>query len=688
MSKRKKTSPEQIAKVWSETSDPSATKLRVAAGIGLIILAVAIVYFPSLSGGFILDDDLLLTNNQLIKAPDGLYRFWCTTQSPDYWPVSNSTLWFEWRLWGMNTTGYHVTNLILHIVAALLIWLILRKLSIPGAFLAAMIFAVHPVNVESVAWIAQRKNLTAMLFFLLSILCYLKMEIPSPAPQNGMYRIASPPAPRHHDSGRSPLWYWLSLLAFVLAMLSKGSVAVLPVLLLGIIWWRRKMTKRDLVRTAPFFVVALALAGVNLWFQTHGTGEEYRAATFAQRLLGAGGVVWFYLYKALLPLNLAFVYPQWHVEADNLLWWLPLFAALVFTAVLWWYRNTWSRPFLFAWGFFCVSLVPVLGFTDVGFMRYSLVADRYQHIALIGVIALWAATWSVWHERTREAAYGVTNALAIVVIGTLIFLSWQQASLFRDAITLYGATLKINPDSSLAQYNLGNALDQAGRPQEAIEHYRQAMRLEPDYVETYNNLGVALDKTGRSPEAIEHFRQALSLKSDHFRAYNNLGVALCKLGRPREAIEHFQQALKFEPNYAEAHFNLGNALVEVGRSREAVKSYEQALRLKPDYAEAHNNLAATLNDIGQYSQAIEHSQQALRLKPDYARAYSNLASIYAKTNRPVEALEAAQKALNIARSKGQTALAKQIEDWLNSHLSSLSGPPSAAPSRESTHPLP
>ncbi len=253
MSKHKKSSHRQTSQVQSGTSVLSALHLRVLAGVALIVLAAFLAYFPALSGGFIWDDNTLLTDNQIIRASDGLWRFWFTAKVTDYWPMTNTTFWIEWRLWGMNSTGYHVTNLTLHIVEALLIWIILRKLSIPGAFLAAMIFAVHPVNVESVAWIAQRKNLMAMLFFLLSILFYLRQFFSS-CSDNAQRSRHTPCADTAH--GVSGLligrWYWLSLAAFVLAMLSKGSVAVLPVLLLGMVWWQRPLTSRDLVRTRLF----------------------------------------------------------------------------------------------------------------------------------------------------------------------------------------------------------------------------------------------------------------------------------------------------------------------------------------------------------------------------------------------------------------------------------------------------
>ncbi len=276
-----------------------------------------------------MDDDLLLTNNPIVKAPDGLARFWFSTEPAEYYPISNSTLWLEWRLWGLHPTGYHITNLVLHVAAALLLWAILMQLSIPGAFLAALLFAVHPVNVESVAWIVQRRNVLAMLFFLLSIYTYLKAE------------------------HRANLWYWLCLVLFVLAMLSKGSVAILPVVLLGLTWWQRgRISAGEWARLAPFFVLAAALTALNVWFQTHGSGEAIRAATFPQRLAGAGAVVWFYLSKALLPLDLSFLYPDWPIETGRLLWWLPLAAALVVTVALWTRRGTLWGKALFAAGAF------------------------------------------------------------------------------------------------------------------------------------------------------------------------------------------------------------------------------------------------------------------------------------------------------------------------------------------------
>ncbi len=609
------------------------------AGVAIIVVAAFIAYLPSLNGGFIWDDNPLLANNLIIKASDGLYRIWCTTKTIDYWPVTNTSFWIEWRLWGMNSTGYHVTNLILHTLEALLIWVILRKLSIPGAFFAALIFAVHPVNVESVAWIAQRKSLLAMLFFLLSILCYLTHFSVS-CNDNAQGSRRTPCAgPAHGVSGLlTGRWYWLSLAAFVLAMLSKGSVAVLPVLLLGIVWWLRPLTRRDLVRIAPFFLVAGVLAGVNVWFQTRGTGYVIRSADFTERLLGAGSVVWFYLYKALLPLGLVFVYPRWHIQAENVLWWLPLIAVLAVTAILWCYRKRWSRPLMFAWGFFCVALAPVMGFTDVYYMKYTLVADHYQHVALIGVIALAAAGWSRWHQQAQGPARWTARATAVAAAGVLTLFTCQQSMLYRGEITLFQATLGKNPDCWLAHTNLGLTLFDAGRLPEAIEHFHQALRLEPNDAKVHNNLAVALAQAGRAQEAIEHYQQALHINPNYPEAHNNLGALLADKGRTEEAIEHYRQALRFKPNYPEAHNNLGDALIKTGSPREA----------------------------------SEHYRQALRLKPDSAETYYNLALAYVEMHRSAEAIAAAQQAWELARSKGQTALAKEIEDRLNSYRASLS----------------
>jgi protein O-mannosyl-transferase len=584
-------------------------RVRVLAGVALIVLLTAVAYSPCLRGEFIFDDYQNLTNNTLMREADGPYKFWLTTEPVDYWPVFNTTLWLEWHLWETSPTGYHVTNLALHIVTALLLWIILQRLNVPGAYLAALLFAVHPVNVESVAWITQVKNLLAMLFFLLSILSYLNAELP-----------VSPEA----RAAAHNRWYVVSLVAFAAAMLSKGSVAVLPPILVAIVWWVRPLTRRDLRRLVPFLLISAVLVPVNVWFQSRLAGNRIAPAGFVERLLGAGAAVWFYLYAALVPINLSFVYPRWHVRPDALQWWLPLFGAAALTLVLWRHRRGRARALWFAWVYFCVSLVPVLGFTDVAFLRYAPVADHYQHIALIGVVALVAGGWATWQRRAAGTIRWAAIAAAAAVVGALTFLTWQQSALYASGATLYRDTLRKNPASSMVHNNLGTILANTGEPREAIDHFEQALQLDPAYVEAHNNLGAILANTGRVQEAMSHYEQALRLDPDSFNAHYNLGIAFSRQRQPREAIPHLRRAVQLDPDYAPARYNLGLVLIAAGDSRAAIETFQAAVRLEPDYAEAHNDLGVALTNTGHLQEAIAHFQQALRFAPDLHDAQYNL----------------------------------------------------------------
>jgi tetratricopeptide (TPR) repeat protein len=607
--------------------------VRLLAGVATILVATCIAYFPAIGGEFILDDHLNLTENPLIRAPDGPYKFWFTSEAIDYWPVFNTALWLEWRLWGPNPIGYHVVNLVLHILTTLLVWVVLARLTIPGAFLAAFLFAVHPVNVESVAWISQLKNLLALLFSLVSVLLYLDVER-----QPGRQPARSRP--------RLPVSYVGSLVTFTLAMLSKGSAAVLPLLLVGIIRWLRPLTKRDVARLAPFFAVCVVLVPVNVWFQAR-LETDLSAAGPIERLLAAGAIVWFYLAKALVPLDLAFIYPRWQVSAVHAAWWIPLLAAGAVTALLWRYRRRWGRPLLFAWGYFCVSLAPVMGFTRVGFMDHSLVADHYQHVALIGVMALVAAGLARWPHRGRGVAGWAANGIAAALVGTFAVLTWDQSGLYSDAKALFQDTLKKNPHSWMAHNNLGAALTDSGLHQEAIGHLEEALRLKPDYADAHNNLGNALLGAGHPEEAIAHFQKAVELKPAFPTVHYNLGTALAQLGKLPEAIEHYQKALHLRPGHPQTHINLGNALADAGQFPAAIELYEQALRLQPDFAAAHYNLGIVLTQAGRSQEAIAQYEQALRLEPDYARAHNDLGVALVNLGRVQEAIGHFQHALRL-----------------------------------------
>jgi len=576
----------------------------------LLVAAVLAAYAGVRRAGFIWDDDVFLTHNPLIRAADGLRRFWFTGEPVDYWPVTSSTLWVEWRLWGHHALGYHVTNLLLHACETVLMWRILERLRVPGAFLAAAIFAVHPVNAESVAWITQRKNLMAMLFYQVSILLFLKSE---------ELRRA-----QDRRAGPSYAWLGLSLIAFVLAMLGKGSVAMLPVVLLGIVAWRRPLTRDDGLRMVPFFVASAVLIAVNLSFTGSEADAIARAAGPGERLLGAGAVVWFYLYKAYVPLHLAFVYPMWTIRAEDPRWWLPLCAALLLTVALWLLRGKLGRGPLFAWGYFCVSLVPVMGFTDVYFMRYSLVADHYEHLALIGAIAPAAAGFALLRARLAGQSRRAADVGCFAVLAGLGWLTWRQCNMYSGLETLWRTTIARNPESPMPYNNLANELMLQGRLKEAEVVCRQAIERDPNQPEARSTLGIVLGNEGRIDESILQYRAAIALKPRFAEAYNNLGNALLKKGRVEEAILNFQMALYVKPRNAKALNNLGAAYLGEGRVQEAINCFQRALAVRGDYAEAHVNLGIVLMRSGRYDEGIEHLRRALEINPALADARSSL----------------------------------------------------------------
>jgi tetratricopeptide (TPR) repeat protein len=689
-----------------------------------LVASTCLVYLPSLSGGFVLDDELLLSKNALVFAPDGLWRMWFSTDAVDYWPLTNTSFWLEWRLWGDKPSGYHVTNLVLHITSVLLLWLILRRLAVPGAFLAALLFAIHPVNVESVAWIAQRKNGLAMLFFLVSIWSYLKFD-PVAGASDSVAGVSDPGEAPHGSASVRPatdrrpttswIWYSCCAAAFILALLSKASVAVLPALVLVIVWWQKgRIAWRDFWPLVPLFAIAIAFALFNVWYQQHGGRSIERDVTFAQRLAGAPAAVWFYLSKAMLPIEQVFIYPQWQISTGDWRWWAAMGAALAATAALWWNAaSPWGRAVLAAWLFFCIALAPVVGLVDVGFMKHSLVADHYQHVAIIAVVVLAAVAWSYWKEGSGNWEVGqafqpdsfptrqpgkanlrarrfVPVMFATAVCAAFFIATWRQNVLFGDPIRLYLTTLEANPDSWLAHNNLGAIYYEAGEAEKALPHLQDTVRLNPKYAEGHNNLALALARIGNVDQALAEYQRAVELDPNDADAQNNWGAALVQSNRLPEAAKHFEQALKLMPDWVVPRFNLGLNLVKQNKLDDAIREFREALRIMPENLDVRLQLYNALLKTGRLAEAegeereirrlqsalipesftnaeesftagklqeaIQQYREAIEQSPDYAPAHAGLALALGKSGTLGEAIEEFKRAATLAPQEPRSHL--------------------------------
>jgi tetratricopeptide (TPR) repeat protein len=634
-----------------------------------IFCATLVAYWPALRGGLVWDDASHVTSPAL-ESLHGLWRIWFDLgATQQYYPLLHSAFWMEHRVWGGAVLGYHLTNVVLHAVSACLVVRIVRRLSLPGAWLAGLVFALHPVCVEAVAWISEQKSTLSGAFYLGAALLYLRFD----------------------QTRRTP--HYLGALAlFVLALLSKTVTATLPAALLVVFWWQRGRLgfRRDVRPLLPWFALS-AVAGVfTAWVERTYIGARGAdfALTWTERFLLAGRVVWFYAGKVVWPVNLIFTYPHWKIDAGA--WWQYLFPAGVLAAAVGLSLLARRRRGPLA-GFlvFTGTLFPVLGFLNVYPFLFSYVADHFQYLASLGIIVPICA--AVGRARSLQ------RALSPLLLLTLAILTFRQARMYADAETLYRATLARNPASWMAHTNLGVALAETpsrlpeaiaeyraalrlkpddaqtysdlgnalarmpgGLPQ-AVAAYRTALRLKPNFVQTHNELGVVLSQIpGQLPEAIEEFHTALRLKPEYAEAHDNLGVALTQIpGRAPDAIAEFQTALRINPNYTDASSNLARAFAQVpGRLPDAIAQYEAVLRANPDGddAETHNNLGFALTQMpGRLPDAVAEFQAALRIKPDYVDAHDNLANALSQIpGRLPDAIAEFQAALRLKPDDAET----------------------------------
>jgi tetratricopeptide (TPR) repeat protein len=604
----------------------------------LVFLVALVSYWPCLRGGLLWDDAAHVTREDL-RPLEGLVRIWThLRETQQYYPVLHSAFWIEYRLWGGSTLGYHLVNVGLHGLNACLLASLLAGLRFPrgAAWFAALLFATHPVCVESVAWISEQKNTLSLAFYLLSARAFLGFS----------------------ESRRMSSYLAASLL-FCAALGTKSVTATLPASLLVVLWWRRGgiSMRRDVAPLLPWFLVAGASGALTAWVERHVVGAEGAAFDLApvERLLLAGRVVWFYLGKLLWPSNLMFIYPHWKIDSGDLRAWAPLAAAGALTAGLWLMRGR-LRGACAGWLFFIGSLLPAMGFVSVFPFLYSYVADHFQYLASLGVFAVAASAASALVGRMPILGRIWARAACAALVAGLAFLSRLQSATYRDSETLYTATLERNPACWMAENNLAAELAERGRTGEALEHYRRALAIRPDYPEAHNNLGNLLaGAPGSEAEAQRHFEEALRLRPDFAEAHTDLANLLARMpGRETEAESHYERALRIHPADATAHYDLALLLSRMpGRDADAARQYRASLGLRPDSAEAHNNLGILLaRGPSTSAEALAEFSEAVRLDPRFASAYVNMAILELHQGRGREAAAACEKALQVDPSNG------------------------------------
>jgi protein O-mannosyl-transferase len=567
----------------------------------LLLLATLLAYQSVRHAGFIWDDDRHLTANPCIVGPLGLKQIW-TTQAARICPLTLTTFWVEHALWGLSPLPYHLVNVLLHGANAVLLWRLLRRLRVAGAWLGAALWALHPVQVETVAWITELKNTQSCLFYLLAVRFFLRWIDPDGS----------------ETEGRRQSNYPVALCFSALAMASKSSTVVLPAVLALCAWWtgdrRPWKTAASLV---PVALMSVASSALSIWTQhIEGANSPLWARSWPERIAVAGRVFWFYLGKLGWPHPLVFIYPRWHLELGRSSAYLPTAAMGALFVLLGLGQRGRLRPACFAFGYFLIALLPVLGVVDHFFLRYSFVGDHFQYLASIGPLALAGAgifaALGAWGRMGRLLKVPLSAGL----LSVLGFLTWRQTANYADAETLWRSTLADNPECWMAIHNLGMAALKEGRVEEAVADFHRTLEINPDYAEAHNNLGTLLMRAGRLDAAFAEYDQALRTDPSNPEINRGAGVALLRSGHVNEAIGYFQVALKSAPNNPEIRNVLGAAFLQAGRPNEAAVQFQRTVELNPDYAGARSNLGTALLQMGNVDGAIGQYRRAIAIEPD------------------------------------------------------------------------
>jgi len=607
---------------------------------GLILAATVVAYWPAVQGEFLWDDDENVHANSNVVDPGGIARTWADPYSnQQYYPLTHSSFWVEYRLWGAWPAGYHLTNIALHAICALLLWQVLLRLGVRVAGVAALVFALHPVNVESVAWITERKNVLAGAFMLASALVYLRyVGIGEPADQ----------------AKRRAAFWWLALALFACGLLAKTAIVPLPVVLAVLLWWKGRASPGEAARLSPFLGLAVVAGLVTAWLERHHVGAAGDEWSFnvAERLILAGKTVWFYPFKELWPVNLAFIYPRWEIDATSFLQYLPLLGAIVVVLGAWMLRDRIGRGPLA--GLLCYSalIVPALGLFDLYFFRYSFVQDHFAYFAGMAMIPLLvaAAAWGIrdWPRLRIAAAVGV-----VLLLGSLTTI---RARVFTNNGTLFRDTLRHNPDSWMAHGHLGRWLVANGQIDEGAEHLSRSASLVEGWElpRVLGELGAARLRQNRLSEGIDLLEQTVELMPEHSRARRNLARALLDANRELAAEAHLEILLRQDPADSLSLHRLGQIRMKQGHHDEAAALLEDAVRVNPDSPELHSELGMARTLQGRFDEAIEEFRVALRLDSNYFLAHHRMGLVQLHLGRPEDAAASLRAAIVIDPSFAPT----------------------------------
>jgi tetratricopeptide (TPR) repeat protein len=604
----------------------------VPAGACLALLVIA-VFAPTLMHGFVWDDDVNVVDNPNLRTASGLLRIWLDpSASQQYYPLTHTTFWIQYQAGGLRAWPYHAVNVLLHATAAVLLWLILRKLSIPGAWFAAAVFAIHPLQTESLAWVTERKNVLAAVFFFAAILLYLGRVL----------RESRSDESDIESEADGPTVVWAAVLVFFLALLAKTAVATASVAMLAILWWKHpSLRRRDLVGLAPFFVLGLVMGLVTAWLEIRHVGAQGDAwsMTATERVLVAGRTTWFYLGKLFWPSGQVFIYPRWQLDVRSPVQWLFPLAVVGAVVTLLLLRKRLGRGPIAAAIVYGALLAPASGFFSLYFFRYSFVQDHFQYFACVAPIALTTAI--VYRLLPSPVARRGLALAALVVLGVLTV---QRSAVFRDEEALYLDTLKRNPDAVMATYNLGLLRAEQGRLDEAIALYESTSKAMPTFAPAHLSLGLAYEMKGDISAALREYREALRLRPGYPHAHNNVGIILARTD-PGAALTQYGAAIAADPSYHQAYLNRAVLRLSTGDLDGASSDAEHAARLKPEDPAVLALLARTMTEQGRLPEALSVADEVLRLAPGHSDAWFARGKILYRMERPEEAVVAFRNAL-------------------------------------------